>query len=150
LDRLLNLCAAAAVCVAFAGAARAGDAAHGKALFTSNCSVCHNADKDGANKIGPNLYGVVGRAAGSHPGFNYSTAMKSAGIAWTPDKLAAYLAAPQKMLPGVKMSFAGFANPADTLDVISYLATLQAETDGRSSQNGNGVALAADASAGRR
>jgi cytochrome c len=106
-------------------ASQAGDAAHGKVLFTANCSVCHNADKDGANKIGPNLFGVVGRPAGSHPGFNYSNAMKGAGIAWTPDKLAAYLAAPQKMLPGVRMSFAGFANPADAQNVVSYLATLK-------------------------
>jgi cytochrome c len=125
-DRVLSLCAAvAAVCVVFASVARAGDAAHGKALFTANCSVCHNADKDGGNKIGPNLFGVVGRPAGSHPGFNYSTAMKSAGIAWTPEKLAAYLAAPQKMLPGVRMTFAGFANPGDAQDVVSYLATLK-------------------------
>jgi len=122
-DRVLSFCAAALLVVA--NPARAGDAAHGKALFTANCSVCHNADQNGGNKIGPNLYGVVGRAAGSHPGFNYSTAMKSAGIAWTPEKLAAYLAAPQKMLPGVRMTFAGFANPADVLDVVSYLATLK-------------------------
>lgn len=125
MDRVLSLCAAAAVCVAFASVARAGDAAHGRALFTANCSVCHNADKDGGNKIGPNLFGIVGRPAGSHSGFSYSTAMKSAGIAWTPEKLAAYLAAPQRMLPGVRMTFAGFANPADAQDVVSYLATLK-------------------------
>jgi cytochrome c len=146
-DRVLSLCATAAICVVFANPANAGDAAHGKALFTVNCSVCHNADKDGANKIGPNLFGVAGRAAASHPGFNYSTAMKSAGIAWTPDKLATYLVAPQKMLPGVKMTFAGFANPADAQDVVSYLCTLQEDANARTSQ-GDGVSnRAADASA---
>lgn len=123
MDRVLSFSPAFVVAL-MVTAAQAGDAAHGKALFTANCSVCHNADKDGANKIGPNLYGVIGRPAGSHPGFNYSSAMKSAGLAWTPDRLAAYLAGPQKMLPGVKMTFAGFRNPSDAQDVVSYLTTL--------------------------
>jgi cytochrome c len=124
MDRVLSFSIGIVIAIG-ATTAQAGDAAHGKALFTANCSVCHNADKDGANKIGPNLYGVIGRPAGTHPGFNYSSVMKSAGLAWTPDKLAAYLAGPQKMLPGVKMTFAGFGNPSDAQDVISYLGTLK-------------------------
>jgi cytochrome c len=149
MDRVLSFSIVLVIAIMATGA-QAGDAAHGKALFTANCSVCHNADKGGSNKIGPNLFGVVGRPAASHPGFNYSSAMKSAGLAWTPDKLAAYLAGPQKMLPGVKMTFAGFGNPADAEDVVSYLATLNSPGTNDRTASGNGADLAANASAGRR
>ena len=150
MDRVLSFSIALVIAIG-ATAAQAGDAAHGKALFTANCSVCHNADKDGGNKIGPNLYGVLGRPAGTHPGFNYSSAMKSAGLAWTPDKLAAYLAGPQKMLPGVKMTFAGFSNAADAQDVVSYLATLSSTgAIDRTAQNGDGTDRTTDGSAVRR
>jgi cytochrome c len=111
--------------VCLATPAHAANADHGKQLFSANCTVCHNADKGGPNKLGPNLYGVVGRPAASLASFAYSSAMKSSGITWTPDKLTAYLAGPQKMVPGIRMTFAGFNNPSDAADVVSYLASLK-------------------------
>jgi cytochrome c len=51
--------------------------------------------------------------------------MKNAGVVWTPDKLAAYLGGPQKMIPGIRMTFPGFGNPSDALDVVAYLSTLR-------------------------
>lgn len=122
MDRILGVCVlVATICFSAAEPVQAADAAHGKKLFAAKCAICHNADKGGANKIGPNLYGVVGRASGSGSGFSYSNAMKGAGVVWTPDKLALYLGGPQKMLPGVRMTFPGFSNPKDAQDVIGYL-----------------------------
>jgi cytochrome c len=125
MDRVLSFAGAAFVALSMAPGARAADPAHGKELFGAKCTVCHNAEEDAGNKIGPNLYGVVGRPSGSIAGFSYSSAMKGAGIVWTPEKLAAYLAGPQKMIPGIRMTFPGFGNPADAEDVVSYLSALK-------------------------
>jgi cytochrome c len=127
MDRVLSLACAALIVSSFAQAACAADPAHGKELFSAKCTLCHNADRDAGNKIGPNLFGVVGRPSGSMAGFSYSSAMKGAGVVWTPDKLVAYLAGPQKMIPGIRMTFPGFSNPADADDVVSYLSTLKAQ-----------------------
>src|SRR5579862_4583502 len=102
----------------------AGDAHTGAALF-SRCSICHNNAKGAPNRIGPNLFGVVGRKAGTSPGFSYSTAMKNAGFVWTPAKLDAYLTSPQKVVPGNNMPFSGIADPKQRGDIVAYLATLK-------------------------
>jgi cytochrome c len=97
-----------------------GDATKGEADFVT-CKTCH-AIEAGVNKIGPSLHGVVGRKAGIIPGFSYSTANKSSGITWTPEKLFQYLENPQHVVPGTKMSFAGWPNdPQKRADVIAYL-----------------------------
>ena len=98
-----------------------GDAAKGKtALIT--CQTCHAIDA-GVNKIGPSLHGVVGRKAGTIAGYTYSTANKNSGLTWTPEKLFQYLEAPQRVVPGTKMTFAGFTDPQKRADVIAYLKT---------------------------
>jgi len=125
MDRILIGVLTTLVTLSGVNALRADNPAHGKELFTQKCTVCHNAGKDAGNKIGPNLFGVIGRPAGSVASFNYSSAMKGAGIVWTEDKLAAYLAGPQRMIPGIRMTFAGFSSSSDAHDVASYLATLR-------------------------
>lgn len=115
--------AAALTALAF-GTAKAGDAAHGKTVF-QRCAICHNVVKDGGNGLGPNLFGVMNRKAGTVPGFAYSAAMKSSGIVWTGDKLAAYVTHPSQVVPGNRMAFAGIGNPAQVADVVAYLATLK-------------------------
>jgi cytochrome c len=105
-------------------AAQAGDAAKGKEVF-QRCAICHTVVKDGGNGLGPNLFGVVGRKAGTAPGFSYSPAMKSAGITWTPDKLTAYVQHPGATVPANRMAFAGLGNPDQASDVVAYLATLK-------------------------
>jgi len=105
--------------------AAAGDAAKGKSVFGAQCAMCHSAARNGPTILGPNLFGVVGRPAGSVKGFAYSSGMKSSGITWTADKLKAYLPAPAKMVPGTKMSFGGLKNPAQVDDVVAYLETLK-------------------------
>lgn len=98
-----------------------GDATHGKAIFIQ-CQACHSR-KEGENKIGPSLAGVVGRAAGSVAGFQYSDANKNSGITWSPEKLYQYLENPQRVVPGTKMTFVGLPKGQDRADVIAYLQT---------------------------
>ncbi|MBC7520506.1 MAG: cytochrome c family protein [Sandarakinorhabdus sp.] len=98
-----------------------GDAANGEKIF-GQCKTCHVAEK-GVNRIGPSLWGVVDRPAGSIAGYSYSAANKNSGITWTAEKLFTYLEAPQKTVPGTKMAFAGLKKPQDRADVIAYLKT---------------------------
>jgi len=102
----------------------AGNAATGAVMF-NRCAICHDNHKNGITKIGPNLFGVVGRMAGTSPGFSYSSAMKSAGFAWSDAKLDAYITSPQQVVPGNKMAFAGISNAGQRADLIAYLDTLK-------------------------
>jgi cytochrome c len=98
-----------------------GDAAKGEKVF-GQCKTCHVAEK-GVNRVGPSLWGVVGRPAGSIEGFKYSPANKNSGLTWTEDQLFTYLEAPQKTIKGTYMAFAGLKNPQDRADVIAFLKT---------------------------
>ena len=115
-------CAALAASPAMASTA---DPGHGRAVFASQCSACHSDARNGPVVLGPPLYGVVGRPAGSVSGFGYSSAMKAAGFAWTPDRLRSYLPGPRDYLPGVRMTYAGLKNPSQLNDLIAYLLTLK-------------------------
>ena len=88
------------------------------------CQACHSLDKDGANRVGPSLWGVVGRPKHSHPGFNYSNAMKGQSGDWTYDDLNTFLTSPKAMVPGTAMTFAGLSRDDQRADVIAYLRTL--------------------------
>jgi cytochrome c len=99
-----------------------GDPEKGAVVF-KKCAVCHSV-KAGENRIGPSLNGVIGRTAGTVAGFNYSTANKSSGIVWSQQQIYTYLIAPQKTIPGTKMSFPGLAKGEDRADVIAYLASV--------------------------
>jgi cytochrome c len=90
------------------------------------CAACHNADND-TNKIGPTLKGVVGRTAGTAPGYSYSKAMKDAGAAgpvWDEPNLTEYLVNPKAKVPTNKMGFQGLKNPDDIKNVIAYLKSM--------------------------
>jgi cytochrome c len=99
-----------------------GDAAAGEHVF-ARCVVCHSA-KPGENKIGPSLAGVFGRKSGSEPGYNYSPALKSAGITWDEQELDKYLANPGADIHGTKMLI-NVPNAGDRQNVIAYLKTLK-------------------------
>jgi len=92
----------------------------GETVFKKNCAICHTVDA-GKNKIGPSLAGVVGRKAGSVPGFAYSAANKNSGDTWDAQTLDTYLTDPRKFMPGTKMVFAGLKNPEDRKALIEYL-----------------------------
>ena len=102
----------------------AGDPVRGAEVFRQSCAECHS-QEPAQNLVGPTLYSVVGRPAGSITGYSYSSAMKSSGIVWTPDELMVYLKAPRKHVPGVKMRFAGLTDKQDRENVVAYLATLR-------------------------
>lgn len=102
----------------------AGDAEAGKVLFNAKCAICH-APVEGQNKIGPSLWGVVGRKAGTLASYTYSDAMKGANRTWDAATLDDYLIAPRQKIPGIKMIFAGLPDTADRQNVIAYLATLK-------------------------
>jgi len=101
-----------------------GNAKAGEAVF-QRCAMCHTHAKGEGNAVGPNLFGVVGRKAGSIPGFFYSVAMKNAGFTWTNARLDAYIAAPQKVVSGNRMPFAGLPSARQRADLIAYLDTLK-------------------------
>ncbi len=103
--------------------AQAGDAQKGQALFKSKCSHCHS-DKQGVNRRGPSLYGVVGRPAAQLPDFPYSSAMKSSGKTWDQATLSQFLSGPKELVPGTKMSLHPIKDEQDRTDIIAYLATL--------------------------
>ena len=107
---------------AFQPAWAGGDAALGKAVF-NKCTACHDARKE-ANKVGPHLVGVIGRAAGAVPGYKYSQPMIDAGasgLVWDETNLAEYLKAPKEKVPGNKMAFAGLKKDDDIANVIAWL-----------------------------
>jgi cytochrome c len=97
-----------------------GDPAAGEKVF-NQCKACHTIEA-GKNRVGPSLHGVVGRPAGSVEGFQYSPAMKSSGLTWTPEALDKYLTDPKAAVPGNKMAFAGLKKPEDRANVIAYLS----------------------------
>ena len=99
------------------------DLAAGKDVST-RCEQCHDLSKGGPDKIGPNLWGVVGRARASRASFSYSSAMASNHDVWDFDKLFRYLKSPQTMVPGTKMTFAGLPSAAQRINLIAYLRTL--------------------------
>lgn len=88
----------------FAAAINAATDAQGKRL-ANRCTSCHTFEKGGANKVGPNLWGVVGRKKGAVSGYNYSSAMKNAKADWTYEILYKYLKNPQEIVPGTKMAY---------------------------------------------
>ncbi|MDE2361805.1 MAG: cytochrome c family protein [Hyphomicrobiales bacterium] len=99
------------------------DAQKGQA-DTKPCTTCHSFDKGGAAKIGPPLYGVVGRPKGSVAGFGYSDGMKAKGGDWTFDDLNQFITSPKAYVSGTKMSYAGEADAEKRADIIAYLRTL--------------------------
>ena len=102
----------------------AAEPAAGEKLF-KKCIICHNPDKDGKRKIGPNLWDVVAGPVAAAEGFAYSNALKEkSGETWSYDNLDAFLERPKDWAPGTKMAFAGLKKPAQRAAVIAYLRSL--------------------------
>eukprot|EP01084_Bolivina_argentea_P029726 55183_1 len=102
-----------------------GDVDKGKNIFISRAAQCHTAEKGGASKQGPPLWGIVGRTAGQVIGYSYSKGNAESGVVWSEQALFDYLENPKKFVPGTKMAFAGLKKPQDRADIIAYMATLK-------------------------
>jgi cytochrome c len=114
--------------LAVAGAACAQQAPpsvqEGSRIFKRACLACHPPSA-GTNRLGPSLFGVVGRLSGALPGYNYSEAMKKAGVTWNDQSLDKYLADPKAFIPGNRMVYAGLKKTDQRADLVAYLKTLQ-------------------------
>ena len=101
-----------------------GDAKKGEVTFQQRCHACHTVDEGGADKVGPNLFGVFGATAGKRA-FSYerrhSSEIKASGIVWNEETLDGFLENPRNYLPGTKMPFVGFRKKTDRDNVIAYL-----------------------------
>ncbi len=116
--------AAPALSPAFAALLDHADVKKGQSYVEEVCAACHNYTAGAGTKIGPDLYGVVGRPRASVPGFAYSAGLKKLGGDWTYAALDEWLTNPMKMVPGTLMAFPGIAKTATRADVIAFLRTL--------------------------
>ncbi len=96
----------------------------GKTLFQRQCFTCHTIDKGGANKVGPNLWNIVGRKKASHEGFSYSSALQAKGGDWTYEDIDHMIFKPTAYVRGTKMAFAGLPKEPDRANIIAYLRTM--------------------------
>ena len=114
--------AAGLLALLIASTSQAQEVNAGKSEF-SQCALCHSTD--GSNGTGPSLKGIVGSRAGTFPGFRFSRAMKNSGIVWSPERLDAYVADPQAVVPGNTMPFSGIVDSKQRAALVAYLATLK-------------------------
>lgn len=101
-----------------------GDQLEGKRVYDMKCKACHSI-KPGEKRLGPSLYGIVGRRTASLPDYAYSPAAKAAGGVWSAKRIDQFVQSPRTVIPGTKMAFGGIANPDDREAIIIYLQTLK-------------------------
>ena len=114
-----------AVALAASATLDAGDPSVGKQVY-ARCAGCHSPERD---RTGPRHCGLIGRVAGSVPGFEYSAAMRESKIIWTAEMLGQFLEAPMTFLPGTNMAIAGIKDPGKRRDLIAYLEDMSSSRD---------------------
>jgi cytochrome c len=124
---ILRICVFAAMALLGSlGTASAQDAALGEKVFIK-CKACHQIGEGAKDAVGPVLNGIVGRKAGTYPGYSYSDANKSSGLTWDEATLKEYLKNPRAKVPGTKMIFPGLPKDEDIDNVIAYLKQFGAD-----------------------
>jgi cytochrome c len=108
------------------GDASAQDAAAGEKVFAV-CKACHQIGETAKNAVGPVLNGIIGRPAGTYPGFNYSDANKNSGLTWDEATFRDYIKDPRAKIPGTKMIYAGLKDEQKTSDLLAYLKQFDAD-----------------------
>src|SRR6202165_4235970 len=116
----------ALLAVAGAGEVRAQDAAAGEKVF-GVCKACHQIGETAKNNVGPILNGIIGRKAGSIPGFSYTAANKDSGIPWDEATFREYIKDPKAQVPGTKMIYAGLKDEQKTNDLVAFLKQFDAD-----------------------
>lgn len=101
-------------------ASMAQDAAAGEKAFAV-CKACHQIGETAKNSVGPVLNGVIGRKAGTFPGYNYSDANKNSGLTWDEATFREYIKDPKAKVPGTKMAYAGMKDEQKVNDLLAYL-----------------------------
>lgn len=104
----------------------AQDAAAGEVVF-KQCNICHQVGENAKNEVGPVLNGVIGRKAGTAPGFDYSPGFKSANLVWDDASFREYIREPRSMFPATKMVFAGLKDDRKIADLLAYLKSFAAD-----------------------
>jgi len=122
---LAGTLAAAPASAPWAAETKPADLENGAKLW-GKCKACHTYEKDGRHIVGPNLWGIFGRTAGTAEGYAYSEAMRESGVVWTEETLDAYLAATQDYMPGSKM-YGGLAIDQERKDLIAWLKSVTEE-----------------------
>jgi len=117
---------AAVLAVAGTNEARAQDAAAGEKTFAV-CKACHQIGETAKNAVGPVLNGVIGRPAGTYPGYSYSDANKNSGLTWDEATFRDYIKDPRAKIPGTKMIYAGLKDEQKTSDLLAYLKQFNAD-----------------------
>ena len=118
--RIITFFSVALTVIMTVGTVEAGDSKKGKKVF-SKCKACHTIKKGGKNRVGPNLYGVVGSKAAQVKGYRYSKAMKNSGITWDEATLDKFLTKPKKLVKKTKMAFGGLKKNSQRANLIAYL-----------------------------
>ena len=121
-----SIIAIAFYCAAMATPAVAQDAAAGEKVFAV-CKICHQIGETAKNSVGPQLNGVIGRKAGTVPGYAYSPANRDSGLTWNEATFTEYIQDPQAKVPGTKMVFPGVKDPKQVKDLIAYLKQFGAD-----------------------
>jgi len=124
-DIMRSLVFVALLFVAGANEAKAQDAGAGEKVFAV-CKACHQIGEGAKNSVGPVLNGVVGRPAGSYPGYSYSPANKGSGLTWDEATFRKYIKDPKATVPGTKMSYAGLKDDQKATDLIAFLKQFDA------------------------
>ena len=120
---LLFIALLAVVC---SGEVRAQDAAAGEKIFAV-CKACHQIGENAKNVVGPTLNGLIGRKAGSVPGYAYSIANKDSGTTWDESTFREYIKDPKAKIPGTKMIYAGLKDEQRTTDLIAFMKQFDAD-----------------------
>jgi len=120
------LSAAAVLALASSSAFAAGDPEAGQKVFTK-CAACHKIGPGAKNGVGPALNGIAGRKSGQAEGYAYSDANKNSGLTWDEATFKDYITAPQKKVPGTKMTFPGLPNEADRDNIWAYISQFKAD-----------------------
>jgi cytochrome c len=108
-------------------ATAAGDAEAGGKLFAKTCGGCHSIGEGARGGFGPQLNGIIDRPAGTTADYQYSEAMKTSGVVWTREKLAAYIEDPKSVVKGTRMIFWGISDREKIENILAYLETFQHE-----------------------